>query len=68
MKRKVTIQVPVEKRGLFGMKRTVYEERTVVVDERTYRRIMRAKDDADLDDFLDYMEEMDLIDELFDEM
>lgn len=68
MKHKIKVQVPVEKRGLFGIRKTIYEERTIVVDERTYRKIKQAKDDADLDDFLDFMEEMDLIDEFFDEM
>ena len=67
MKHKVTIRVPVEKRGLFGRKKIVYEERTVVVDGRTYRKIKQVKDDAELDEFLDFMEEMDLIEEMFDD-
>ena len=67
MKHKVTIRVPVEKRGLFGRKKIVYEERTIVVDGRTYRKMKQAKDDAELDEFLDFMEEMDLIDEMFDD-
>ena len=67
MKHKVTIRVPVEKRGLFGRKQIVYEERTVVVDGRTYRKIKQVKDDAELDEFLDFMEEMDLIEEMFDD-
>ena len=67
MKHSVTIQVPVEKRGLFGRKKIVYEERTIVVDGPTYRKIKQAQEDADLDDFLDFMEEMDLIDEMLDE-
>ncbi len=67
MKHRVTVQVPVEKRGIFGRKKIVYEERTIVVDGPTYRKIKQAQEDADLDDFLDFMEEMDLIDEMFDE-
>ncbi len=67
MKHKVTVRVPVEKRGLFGRKKIVYEERTIVVDGRTYRKMEQAKDDAELDEFLDFMEEMDLIDEMFDD-
>ena len=67
MKHKVTVRVPVEKRGLFGRKKIVYEERTVVVDGRTYRKMKQAKDDAELEEFLDFMEEMDLVEEMFDE-
>lgn len=36
MKHRVTVRVPVEKRGLFGRKKTVYEERTVVVDSKSF--------------------------------
>ena len=67
MKHKITIQVPVEKRGLFGRKKIVYEERTVVVDGKTYRKIKQAQEDVELEEFLDFMEEMDLIDEMFDD-
>ena len=66
MKRRITVHVPVEKRGFFGRKKIVYEDRTVVVDGKTYRKIKKAQDDAELDDFLDFMEEMDLIDEIMD--
>ena len=67
MKHRVTIQVPVEKRGFFGRKKIVYEERTIVVDGPTYRKIKQAQEDAELDEFLDFMEEMDLIDEMMDD-
>ncbi len=67
MKHKVTVRVPVEKRGLFGRKKIVYEERTIVVDGRTYRKMKQAKDDAELDESLDFMDEMDLIEEMFDD-
>lgn len=67
MKHKITVRVPVEKRGFFGRKKIVYEERTVVVDGKTYRKIKQAQEDAELDDFLDFMEEMDLIDEMMDD-
>ncbi len=67
MKHRVKVQVPVVKHGLFGRKKVVYEERTVVVDGRTYRKMIQAKDDAELDEFLDFMEEMDLIEEMFDD-
>ncbi len=61
MKHRVRVQVPVEKRGLFGRRKIVYEERTIVVDGRTYRRMQRAQKDKELGDFLDQMEIMDAI-------
>ena len=67
MKHRITVRVPVEKRGYFGRKKTVYEERTVTVDGKTYRRIKKAQADAELDEFLDFMEEIDLIEEIMDE-
>lgn len=67
MKHRITVRVPVEKRGFFGRKKTVYEERTVTVDGKTYRRIKKAQADAELDEFLDFMEEIDLIEEIMDE-
>lgn len=60
MKHRVRVQVPVEKRGIFGRRKTVYEERTIVVDGRTYRRIQRTQKDKKSDDFLDEMEIMDV--------
>lgn len=67
MKHRVTVHVPVEKRGFFGRKKIVYEKRTIVVDGKTYRRIKKAQEDIELDEFLDFMEEMDLIDEIIGE-
>jgi hypothetical protein len=61
MKHRVRVQVPVEKRGIFGRRKTVYEEPTIVVDGRTYRRIQRVQKDKKSDDFLDEMEIMDAI-------
>ena len=61
MKHRVRVQVPVEKRGLFGRRKIVYEERTIVVDGRTYRRMQRAQKDKELGNFLDQMEIMDAI-------
>ena len=61
MKHRVRVQVPVERRGLFGRRKIVYEERTIVVDGRTYRRIQRVQKDKEFDDFLDEMEIMDAI-------
>ena len=67
MKHKIRVRVPVEKRGWFGRTKTVYEDRVLVVDNRTYRQIREAQEEAELDDFLDFMEEMEAVDELFEE-
>ncbi len=64
---KVTVQAPVVKRGLFGRKKVVYEERTVVVDCRTYKRMMNEQEDRETDDFLDFAEEMETVDAIFDD-
>ena len=61
MKHKITVQVPVEKRGQLGFKKTVMETRTVEVDGKAYRKI---NDKQNSKPFL--LEEMmfyDLIDE-----
>ena len=67
MKHKVTVQVPVVKHGLFGRKKVVYEERTIVVDGRTYKRMMNEQEDRETDDFLDFVEEMETVDAIFDD-
>ena len=61
MKHKVTVQVPVEKRGLFG-KKTVMETRTIEVDSKTYKKM---KQDAKKRPYS--IEEIMLYDEIFDE-
>lgn len=43
MTHKVKIKIPVEKRGLFGIKKTVIETRTIEVDDKTYRRLKREQ-------------------------
>lgn len=43
MKQKVKVQVPVEKRGLFGIKKTVMETRTIEVDGKTYKKMQQEK-------------------------
>jgi Tfp pilus assembly ATPase PilU len=70
MNHRITIQVPVEKRGIFGRKKTVYEQRTITVDGPTYRAYKRAMKEAEqqqreveLDEFLDDMEIMEMIEE-----
>ena len=67
MKHKVRVQVPVVKRGLFGRKKVVYEERTIVVDGRTYRRMMNEQWNRETDDFLDFVDEMETLDAIFDD-
>ena len=61
MKYRITVQVPVEKRGLFGCRKLVYEERMIVVDRKTYRRIQRTQRNAEFDTFLDDIEIMDTV-------
>ena len=39
MKHKIKVQMPVEKRGLLGFKKTIMETRTFEVDGKTYRKI-----------------------------
>jgi hypothetical protein len=43
MKHKVKVQVPVEKRGLFRIKKTVMETRTIEVDGKTYKKMQTGK-------------------------
>ena len=62
MKHKIKEQVPVEKRGLLGFKKTVIETRTVEVDGKTYKRLKKEWEKRPYS-----IEEMMLYDELFDE-
>ena len=43
MKHKVKIKVSVEKRGLFGTKKTVMETRVIEVDDATYKKCKRTR-------------------------
>ena len=43
MKHIVKVKVPVEKRGLFGIKKTVMETRTIEVDHKTYKMMMKER-------------------------
>ena len=67
MKHRVKVQVPVVKRGLFGRKKVVYIEKTVVVDGRTYRRMKKVQEKQEADDFLDFIDEMETMDAFFDD-
>ena len=62
MKHKVKVRVPVEKRGLFGSKKNVYEVRIIEVDDKTYRDMQKQKKNRPFS-----IEEMMLYDEVFDE-
>ena len=62
MKHKVKVQVPVAKRGLFGIKKTIMETRTIEVDSKTYQKM---KQDAKNRPYS--IEGMMLYDEIFDE-
>ena len=67
MKHRVRVQVPVVKRGFFGRKKVVYEERIVVVDGRTYRRMVKEQRNRRTDDFLNFVDEMETINAIFDD-
>ena len=67
MKHKVRVQVPVVRRGLFGRKKIVYEERTVVVDGRTYRHMKNEQRNRETDDLLGFIDEMETFDAIFDD-
>lgn len=67
MKHKVRVRVPIEKRGFFGRKKIVYEERTILVDGKTYRRIMQKKEDLEMEDLMDFIDEMEMVDAIFDD-
>lgn len=62
MKHKVKITVPVEKRGFFGIKKTVMETRIIEVDDKTYRRMKKDNKNRPFS-----IEEMMLYDAIFDE-
>ena len=41
MRRKIRVQVQVEKCGLFGFKKTVLETDTIEVDGKTYKKMQK---------------------------
>lgn len=61
MKHKVKVQIPVEKRGLFGIKKTVMETRTIEVDGKTYKKMKKEWENRPYS-----IEEMMFYDDLFD--
>lgn len=48
--KKVKVLEPVKKKGLFGTK-TVMKEKTIKVDNKTYRAMKKAKEDEEFDKF-----------------
>ena len=62
MKHKIKVKVPVEKRGLFGSKKTVMETRVIEVDDTTYKKMLKDKKNRPYS-----IGEMMLYDEVFDE-
>lgn len=61
MKHRIAVQVPVERRGLFGRRKIVFEKRTILVDGRTYRRILREQRGESMTEFIDRIEALDAI-------
>ena len=62
MKYTIQIQVPVEKRGLLGLKKTVLETRTIEIDGKTYKKLQKERDSRPYS-----IEEMMLYDDLLDD-
>ncbi|MGI6072930.1 MAG: hypothetical protein ACOX75_08030 [Lachnospiraceae bacterium] len=62
MKYKVKIQIPIERRGLFGIRKTVMETRIIEVDKETYKKMKQEEKNRPYS-----IEEMFLIDEIFDD-
>ncbi len=62
MKHRIKVQVPVEKRGFLGIKKTVMETRTIEVDGKTYKKMQQDYNNRPYS-----MEEMMLYDDLFDD-
>ena len=67
MKHRVRVQVPVVWRGFFGRKRVVYEKRTILVDSRTYRRIVKEQRRQESGDFLGFIDQMETLHAIFDD-
>ena len=55
MSKKIKITVESEKRGLFG-KRTVFEEKEIKVDRKTYKKLKNKQADREFDELLFYEE------------
>lgn len=62
MKHKIKVQVPVEKHGFLGIKKTVMETRTIEVDGKSYKKMKKEWENRPYS-----IKEMMLYDDLFDE-
>lgn len=60
MKRRIKIQVPIEKRGFLGVKKTVLETQLIEVDEKTYKKLKKEQKNRPYS-----IEEMMFYDDLF---
>ena len=47
--KKIKVLEEKQVKGLFGRKKTVYETKTIKVDNKTYRKIKREKELRDLE-------------------
>lgn len=62
MKHKIKGQIPVEKRGILGIKKTVMETRTIEVDGKTYKKLQKEWKNCPYS-----IEKMMFYDDIFDE-
>lgn len=62
MKHKIKVKVPVEKCGLFSLKKTIMETRVIEVDDATYKKKLKDKKNRPYS-----IGEVILNDEVFDE-
>ena len=63
MKHRVKMMVEREVPGLFGRTKKVRRLETVYVDGRTYRAMQRAREDAELDEFMEIVELDDILED-----
>lgn len=52
MNHKVKVKVPVQKKGLFGITRTVMKTQTIEVDGKTYRKMKKEQRRKEDEEFL----------------
>jgi len=62
MKHKIKVQVPIEKRGFLGFKKTVVETHTIEMDDKTYKKLKKEWKNRPYS-----IEEMMFYDDLFDD-
>jgi len=62
MKHKIKVQVPAEKQGILGIKKTAMETRTIEVDDKTYKKLKKEWKNRPYS-----IDEMMFYDDLFDD-